>query len=96
MVARADRPTLLIHPQAAAGRGIADGELVRVSSESGEIRLYADITEDTPPGVVVAASVWWPKHCPDGKGVNHLTSSRTTDMAGGSTFHCNLVRVARS
>jgi anaerobic selenocysteine-containing dehydrogenase len=95
MVARARRPTLLINPQEAAKRGISDGDMVTVGSDTGEISLYADVTDDAPPGVVVAASVWWQKHSPGGKGVNHLTSSKTTDMAGGSTFHCNLVTVAR-
>ncbi len=94
LVARAGRPTLLIHPDEARKRAIEDGAMVRVYNNLGECCLHAAVTEDVPPGVVVAASVWWAKHSPEGKGINQLTSPRTTDMAGGSTFHCNRVFVA--
>jgi anaerobic selenocysteine-containing dehydrogenase len=94
MVARAGRPELLIHPDEASHRGISNAELVTVRSPQGEVRLHLRVTTDVPRGVVVAASVWWQKHSPEGKGINHLTSARTTDMAGGSTFHCNLVTVS--
>ncbi len=94
LVERARRPSLLIHPAEAAARSLEDGQLVRVHNENGECRLYAALTEDAPRGVVVAASVWWQKHSPDGKGINHLTSQKTTDLGDGSTFHCNLVHVS--
>ncbi|PYV13519.1 MAG: hypothetical protein DMG07_14210 [Acidobacteria bacterium] len=94
LVARAGRPTLLIHPDDARARGVRDGATVRAHNSRGECRLTAVVTEDTPPGVVVAASVWWPKHSPEGKGINHLVSQKTTDFGGGSTFHCNLVYVS--
>jgi anaerobic selenocysteine-containing dehydrogenase len=94
LVERARRPSLLINPAEAATRGIEDGQMVRVHNENGDCRLYALLTDDAPRGVVVAASVWWPKQSPDGKGINHLTSQKTTDLGDGSTFHCNLVEVS--
>lgn len=93
LVARAGRPTLLMHPEEARKRAIEDGQMVRVHNSLGECRLYAVVTDDVPTNVVVAASVWWAKHSPEGKGINQLTSPKTTDMAGGSTFHCNRVFV---
>ena len=93
LVARARRPTILIHPDDARERGVRDGAMVRVFNRSGECSLWAEVTEDTPPGVVVAASVWWQKHSPEGKGINWLTSQETTDLGEGSTFHCNRVYV---
>ncbi len=92
---RMGRPSLLIHPADARARNIAAGDLVRVFNARGECRLYADVSENTREGVVVAESIWWAKHMPGGHGINTLTSSRTTDLGGGSTFHCNLVEVAK-
>jgi anaerobic selenocysteine-containing dehydrogenase len=95
LVSRAARPSLMIHPEDARKRSIEDGALITISSKTGRCRIYARITEDVPPGVVVAPSVWWAKHSPDGKGINHLTSAKTTDFGGGSTFHCNRVFVRK-
>jgi anaerobic selenocysteine-containing dehydrogenase len=94
LVAKAGRPSALIHPQEAARRRIHDGELIELSNRRGSCRLYARVSDAAPPGVIVAGSVWWPKHSPERKGINQLTSDKTTDMAGGSTFHCNLVYVS--
>jgi anaerobic selenocysteine-containing dehydrogenase len=93
LVKRAGRPSLLIHPEEAAKRSIKDGSLISVRNKTGQCRLIAKITEDVPRGVVVAASVWWNKQSPDGKGINQLTSAKTTDFGDGSTFHCNRVFV---
>jgi len=51
-------PTLQIHPQDAAARGIADGERVRVFNDRGEFALAARVTDRARPGVVVALSIW--------------------------------------
>jgi anaerobic selenocysteine-containing dehydrogenase len=56
--------------------------------------LYAEVTEDVPPGVLVAESIWWAKHHPGGRGINRLTSQRLTDLGECSTLHENLVNVA--
>ncbi len=93
---RIGQPTVKIHPADAGARNIQAGDLVRVFNGRGECRLYAEVTEDARQGVVVAESVWWPKHMPGGRGINTLLSSRLTDLGGGSTIHCNLVEVARA
>jgi anaerobic selenocysteine-containing dehydrogenase len=90
---RMGRPTLMIHPDDAAPRGIRDGEPTRVFNDQGQCMLYARISEDTRQGVVVAESIWWAKHSPGGCGINTLVSPRLTDLGGGSTFQCNLVEV---
>lgn len=92
---RMGRPTLKIHPEDAHARGIRGGEQVRVFNDRGECHLYAEVTEDTRPGVVVAESIWWPKHSPDGRGINTLVSMRLTDLGEGSTFQCNLVELEK-
>ena len=92
---RMGRPILKIHPEDAKARGLQDGGGIRVFNERGECHLHAEVTEDTRQGVVVAESIWWAKHSPDGRGINTLVSSHLTDLGGGSTFQCNLVEVEK-
>ena len=87
-------PTLRIHPDDAAPRGIRSGQLVRVSNERGWCHLVAEVTEDIRPGALATATVWWPSFSPDGRNVNWTTSDRLADFNGGSTFYTNLVTVA--
>ncbi|GAB4303422.1 MAG: molybdopterin oxidoreductase family protein [Desulfuromonadia bacterium] len=86
-------PTLLINPQDASPRGIADGDRVRVESPTGSCTFKGVVTPRTPPGVVVSPGVWWGDSCPDGSVVNMLTSQRLTDAGGGSTFADTRVEV---
>jgi anaerobic selenocysteine-containing dehydrogenase len=88
------KPRLKINPADARPRAIAHDGLVRVWSERGECFLYAEVTDDVPPGVLVAESIWWAKHHPGGRGINQLTSQRLTDLGECSTLHENLVNVA--
>jgi anaerobic selenocysteine-containing dehydrogenase len=46
------RDQLWIHPDDAKGRGIADGEEVRLASRVGEVRVTARLTQDVMPGCV--------------------------------------------
>jgi anaerobic selenocysteine-containing dehydrogenase len=89
--AKEGAPTLRIHPQDAAPRGIAHGQLVRVSNERGECLLVADVTEDVRPGVLATSTVWWPRFSSDQRNINWTTSDRLADFNGGSTFYTNLV-----
>jgi anaerobic selenocysteine-containing dehydrogenase len=47
-----NRCTLMIHPDDAAARGIADGAQVSVASTTGRIEVAAEITDSVMPGVV--------------------------------------------
>jgi anaerobic selenocysteine-containing dehydrogenase len=93
---RMGQPSIKIHPADARARSIVQGDLVRAYNEGGECQFYADVTEDTRPGVVVAEGLWWVKHMPGGGNVNALVSTRLTDLGGGSTFQCNLVEVSKA
>jgi anaerobic selenocysteine-containing dehydrogenase len=90
---KAGKPTIMMHPQDAASRGIDQGMSVRVYNERGECFLFAEVTDRTPPGVTVIEGLYWPRHMPGNKGVNQLTSQRLTDMGQSCAFHCNLVEV---
>lgn len=53
-----DRCTLLIHPDDAARCGIADGDVVTVKSEAGEIKVPVEVTDSIKPGVVSMPHGW--------------------------------------
>jgi anaerobic selenocysteine-containing dehydrogenase len=92
---REGRPTVEIHPDDAAARGIADGDLVRVHNDRGACLLHARVTDSVRPGVLASPATWWPSAFADGCGINQLTSDRAADMGGGATFYTNLVQVER-
>ncbi len=95
MVRRQGEIRLLMHPDDAAARGIADGDWVRVWNERGELRLRAHVAADVRPGVCYVPSVWWRKFAVDGQSVNVLTSQAEADMGGGATFYDVAVHVER-
>ncbi len=88
-------PHLDMHPEDAAARGIRHGDLVRVFNARGSYTLRARVNGKPRPGVVVAPSVWWKKHAPDGRNANNVTSQRTSDLGGGATFYDCRVQVER-
>jgi len=94
--ARQGGPAILVHPDAAAARGIASGDLVAVFNDRGRALFTAVLSEDTQPGQVVVEGIWWHKHMPAGRGVNVLTSDGLADMGGGPAFHSTMVDVARA
>ncbi len=89
-------PHLEIHPVDAAGRGIADGDIVRVFNQRGEMRVRARLNDGARQGLVVALSIWWKKLAPDGRNANELTSQRLTDMGRAPTFYDVLVQVEKA
>jgi len=89
---KAGEAQVMIHPETARVRGIADGESVRVFNDRGECCLKAKVTDDTQAGLLVAEGLHSPCFSPGG-GVNQLTSQRLTDMGETCAFHCNLVEV---
>ena len=93
-VRRESGPSLTIHPQDAAARGIADGQMVRTFNDRGAFLARARVSDDARPGVVVGLSIWWSKMCPGGRNANAVTSQELTDMGGGATFYDALVDVA--
>jgi anaerobic selenocysteine-containing dehydrogenase len=84
---------VLMHEDDARVRDIEDGDQVRVYNGRGECLLRAKVEKDTLPGVTVAEGLYWGRHTPGGKGVNHLTSQRLADLGGSNAFHCNLVEI---
>ena len=90
---KAGRPTLRLHPDDAAPRGITDGLLARCWNDRGGFTAVAVVTAEVKRGVVQAPSIWWGRFTDDHKNANDTTSSALTDLGGGATFYDNLVEV---
>lgn len=90
------QPQVMLHPEDAAARSIADGEMVTIASSSGSILRQVRVSDDAKKGVVVALGQWWPKLAPDRKSLNDITNERLTDLGGGSTFGNVAVEVTRA
>ncbi len=88
-------PSLELHAEDAAPRGISDGDRVRVFNDRGSVTLKARVNGKPRRGVVVAPSVWWRKFSADGRNANELTAQRTADLGGAATFYDCLVEVER-
>jgi anaerobic selenocysteine-containing dehydrogenase len=96
LMAREGTPFVEINPADAASRGIVDGDIVTVESRRGWCELRAVVTDDVPPGVVVAPKGPWARLAPGGRNINWTTSDELADLAGQSTYHSNLVAIRRS
>ena len=93
---KAGAPTIRIHPDDAAARGITEGLTVRCFNDRGGFSAAAKVTTEVKRGVVSAPSIWWGRYAADGMNANETTSVALTDMGGGATFYDNLVEVAPS
>ncbi len=92
-VRRESEPSLTLHPDDAAARGIREGQLVRTFNDRGAFLATARVSEAARPGVVVGLSIWWAKMCPGGRNANAVTGQEVADMGGGATFYDVLVEV---
>ncbi len=89
-------PHLDLHPEDAAQRGVASGDMVRIFNDRGSFVAKARVTEKARRGLVVGLSIWWKKFASDLKNANEVTSQQLTDMGGGPTFYDVLVQVERA
>ncbi len=89
----AGAPTIFIHPDDAAKRGIEKQMKVRVFNNRGACCLFTHLTERTSPGVTVVEGLYWPRFMPENRGINQLTSQRLTDMGNSCAFHCSLMEI---
>jgi anaerobic selenocysteine-containing dehydrogenase len=86
-IAREDRPTALVHPEALAGLGIGDGDRVRIGNERGSVVVHARAFDGLQKRVVIVEGLW-PNHAfEEGIGINLLTSADPGLPNGGAVFH---------
>lgn len=101
-------PAIEIHPGAAAARGIAAGEWVRIETPTGAARARARLNARLDPGVVCAQHGWWqacpplgrpgyPVHGEEGANYNALIGDAATDPISGSvalrSYLCEVSRL---
>ena len=100
----AGREPCLINPRDAAARGIADGDVVRVFNDRGQLLAGAKLTEDIRPGVIrVNEGGWFDPLEPDKVGslckygdVNNLTLDIGTSRLGqGNCGHTVLADIEK-
>ena len=66
-----------INPQTAENKGIKDGDMVKVESLRGKIKLKAQVTEDVPPTTILIPHGW------DDANANELTDNEMLDPISG-------------
>jgi anaerobic selenocysteine-containing dehydrogenase len=91
--AKAGPMALRMSPADAEARGLSHGDEVEAWNELGTVVFALEVTDDVPPGVVVAPGVRRLEDARGGRTVNALTSQRLTDQGGGSTFYDTAVDV---
>ena len=98
------REPVALHPDDAAARGIADGDIVRVFNDRGELLAGAVLTEKVRQGVIrLSTGAWYDPAEPGRPGSlekhgnpNVLTPDRgTSKLAQGPIAHSALVEVER-
>ena len=85
--------TVVLHPQDAAERGIADGQYVRVFNDRGRYVALARISDAIAPGVAVSPMGAWPKNAKDGATVNAVNPFAFADLGNAPTFSDTRVEV---
>lgn len=81
--------TVLLHPADAAGLKIADGQMVRVTTEAGRVEVEAEVTEATRQGQVIIPHGFGMVHDDKthGANVNRLTKNTYRDRFAGTPLH---------
>lgn len=80
----------------AASRGLADGDVARISNERGALTLPVRVSTRLGRGVVVVPFGWWDAAHDGSMSANDLTSDGPTDLGGGVAYHDTFVEVSRA
>jgi anaerobic selenocysteine-containing dehydrogenase len=97
LMKRGDTCTALIHPQDAQLHGVANGEVIRVCSEVGQVDIKAEVSAEVMPGTLCIPHGWGHVFADTqlglaqihpGVNVNALTDDRLVDgMTGNAVFN---------
>jgi len=89
----AGEPAVMINPEDAIQRGIADAQPVRVYNDRGSFGAVARVTTNVRPGVVVAPMGYWRKFSSSRSTVNACNPTAFADLGHAPTFSNNMVEV---
>jgi anaerobic selenocysteine-containing dehydrogenase len=78
----------------AQARGLADGELVRVFNDRGEVQCPLHVAPGIRPGTVSLPKGLWRRSTHNGFTANVLAPDTLTDLGGGACFNDTRVEVA--
>jgi anaerobic selenocysteine-containing dehydrogenase len=99
-------PTVEVHPDAAAARGIAAGDWVEIRTPKGAVRARAELNDALDPGVVSGQHGWFasceeldlpgfPPFGPDSANLNLVLSQTPSDpISGSSPLRAQLCEIA--
>lgn len=85
-----------MHPEDAAHRDIADGDIVRVHNQRGEILAVAKVTDDVSRGVVMAPMGIWRNQAKGQSTVNAINPTEFADLGNAPLFNDTRVEVERA
>jgi anaerobic selenocysteine-containing dehydrogenase len=97
MLSELPRPEvrLLMHPDDAGERQLADGELVRIYNAAGEVRCHVQVGAWIRPGTIALPKGLWRKHTANGYTANVFAPDTLSDLGGGACFNDARVNVER-
>jgi len=84
---RAGEPTVALHPEDAAARGLTAGQRVRVGNERGSFEAVLAVGDAARRGVAATTKGHWPKLLAGDANVNSATEERDADLGGGAVYH---------
>ncbi len=79
-------PTVMLHPDDAAARGIANGDRVVLATRRGRVKMYARVSDDIVPGAVEASAMGGGALGPEAwrrANINELTDLKRFDPISG-------------
>jgi len=85
---------LLMHPDDAGARGLADGDLVRIFNDLGEVHCPLQVAPAIRPGSVSLPKGLWRRSTRNGATGTALVPDTLTDIGGGACFNDARVQVA--
>ncbi len=89
------RPTVMLHPDDARDRRLANTDQAAVWNERGKLTVEVEVTDEVPPGSVAIPFGWWHGATLEERSVNVLTNPTVPDDAQGSAaFGDTFVEVA--
>jgi anaerobic selenocysteine-containing dehydrogenase len=80
-------PSVTLHPDDAAARGVIEGDHVVLANETGRLPLSVKISTIAQPGVGIVHKGRWPGASAGDANVNILVSGRKSDIAESTTVH---------
>ncbi|HEY7171982.1 MAG TPA: molybdopterin-dependent oxidoreductase [Vicinamibacterales bacterium] len=85
---------LLMHPSDADARGLAEGDLVRIFNDLGEVHCVLNVLPTIRPGTVSLPKGLWRRSTRNGVTGTALVPDTLEDLSGGACFNDARVQVA--